>query len=308
MRNLLATIRKRVLAESNPPYNSVGYCVTPTPDETGCALHPDVVDFERAWNGYRYWMVYTPYYGNNFRIENPCVVASNDGVIWVVPSGASNPLFPAPENVNEWNSDPDLNYDPVTGELILVWRGGDLWPHISRSSDGVNWSEPATAILPGVAVTDEVASPSLVKVGNVWYLWGVTHPSRVLTRWQADAPEGPWSDPVVCSGFGPNLWHLNVIRAGQRYLMIAHEGWTAETGGSTTYAASSLEGVSWDRNPVPILVPSGAGWDGVELYRGAMTLHDDGIHMRVWYSGRSGAIPKDWHIGLVNVPLIEWSV
>ena len=35
------------------------------------AFHPKVLNFEKPWNGYRYWMAYTPYPGADQRKENP---------------------------------------------------------------------------------------------------------------------------------------------------------------------------------------------------------------------------------------------
>jgi len=35
------------------------------------AFHPKVLNFDKPWNGYRYWMAYTPYPGADQRKENP---------------------------------------------------------------------------------------------------------------------------------------------------------------------------------------------------------------------------------------------
>ena len=46
------------------------------------AFHPKVLNFEKPWNGYRYWMAYTPYPGADQRKENPHVCVSNDRIHW----------------------------------------------------------------------------------------------------------------------------------------------------------------------------------------------------------------------------------
>src|SRR5699024_8293928 len=62
----------------------------PTYEGSGKAVHPSVHAFRIPWNGYRFWMAFTPY--PNTQHENPSIVASGDGVNWVVPSGLTNPI------------------------------------------------------------------------------------------------------------------------------------------------------------------------------------------------------------------------
>lgn len=78
-------------------------CAIPTVDGSGECTHPSVIDsvsiLGSPWHGYRYWMAFTPYPGNDdrrFRLENPSVVASHDGIEWIVPEGVANPLIPPP--------------------------------------------------------------------------------------------------------------------------------------------------------------------------------------------------------------------
>ena len=55
-----------------PQYNSQG------------VLHPDVVYFPNGQDGYKYWMVHTPYTNPTQGKENPSIVRSNDGVTWTI--------------------------------------------------------------------------------------------------------------------------------------------------------------------------------------------------------------------------------
>lgn len=60
--------------------------------------HPDVEYFANGLYGYKYWMVFTPYFGqvgssgNAILYENPTVVVSNDALHWTVPFGLMNPI------------------------------------------------------------------------------------------------------------------------------------------------------------------------------------------------------------------------
>ena len=55
--------------------------------------HPSVISFEKKWNGYKYWMVYTPYPEANGEEENPCIAVSNDLYKWETPYGVSHFCF-----------------------------------------------------------------------------------------------------------------------------------------------------------------------------------------------------------------------
>lgn len=100
--------------------------------------HPDVEYFPEGFNGYKYWMVFTPYFGSvgsepaSQRFENPTVVVSNDGRNWVPPPGIKNPIVNAPGDAECFSvskkrpdtgfwSDPDWLF---TGkEFRLYYRG-----------------------------------------------------------------------------------------------------------------------------------------------------------------------------------------
>ncbi|WP_294185514.1 hypothetical protein [uncultured Sphingobacterium sp.] len=100
--------------------------------------HPDVIYFPNKLNGYKYWMVFTPYFGavgtnqNSKKFENPSVVVSNDGLDWVNPSGLTNPIMNAPfptESFGENKVDPiqgfwsDVDWVYVNNQFYLYYRG-----------------------------------------------------------------------------------------------------------------------------------------------------------------------------------------
>lgn len=51
-----------------------------------------MIAFPEPWNGYRYWMAYTPYPYANGSEENPSICASNDMLYWETPEGLANPI------------------------------------------------------------------------------------------------------------------------------------------------------------------------------------------------------------------------
>ena len=110
------------------------------------AVHPDVIYFPEGKDGYKYWMVYTPHPPSSE--ENPCIVRSNDGIIWT-DEGISNPIIP-PGNAGDWNDlenpDPDFIYVSDYNKWFMVWDGGDEATNsrkiaLAYSSDGKTWTQ-----------------------------------------------------------------------------------------------------------------------------------------------------------------------
>ncbi|MDH6251210.1 hypothetical protein M2347_000937 [Chryseobacterium sp. H1D6B] len=130
--NINVTANGNYQGKNNPAFikginaPNFGYC------------HPDVQYFPNGFNGYKYWMVFTPYFGAignggvSERYENPTIVVSNDGLNWSSPNGVAGPLQRAPslnesfpEKLNEpkqgfW-SDVDWTYE--NGKFSLYYRG-----------------------------------------------------------------------------------------------------------------------------------------------------------------------------------------
>lgn len=100
--------------------------------------HPDVLYFPNKFNGYKYWMVFTPYFGavgtdqNSKKYENPSIVVSNDGLQWSNPPGLINPIINAPfpkESFGENKVDPiqgfwsDVDWIFLNNQFYLYYRG-----------------------------------------------------------------------------------------------------------------------------------------------------------------------------------------
>ncbi len=100
--------------------------------------HPDVEYFPNGFRGYKYWMVFTPYFGfvgikqDAKRYENPTVVVSNDGINWEEPPGVHNPIQSCPgykESFREKDGElvqgfwSDVDWSFVNGQFELYYRG-----------------------------------------------------------------------------------------------------------------------------------------------------------------------------------------
>lgn len=291
---------------TSAPYNVPQHAITPTYDGSGNAVHPDVVDFWAAhgiaqWNGYRFWMAMTPYPNSNAQYENPSILASHDGLNWVVPPGLVNPIYPAPET--GFYADTDLVYIPETDQLMCWWVHQNVH-YAALSTDGVNWPRQVGTFGSGGI---DLGSPAVVQEADgSWTQFGCRWGN--FYRSKAAAPTGPWTNTVECVGFSP--WHIDVIRIGDTYYAYGDygsEGVPEASDGGYLATSPVSDGINWTMNPVPVIQRSASGWDSADLYRGTLQPHENGTHMRVWYSGRSGVGPANsWHVGLTLIPLAEW--
>lgn len=117
----------------------------------GQVTHPDIVVLDEAWNGYRYWCVYTPNVMRTSAYENPSIVASNDGKHWVEPSGLVNPIEPEPPSTRYHNCDADMLYNKEYDAMMAYWNWADdaaggvgAEVRLRISYDGVHWGVPVT--------------------------------------------------------------------------------------------------------------------------------------------------------------------
>jgi N-acetylneuraminic acid mutarotase len=110
------------------------------------AVHPDVVYFPEGKDGYKYWMVYTPF--PPAAEENPSIVRSNDGITWTA-EGINNPVIAhgSPGSFNDLeNPDPDFVYVQDYNKWFMVWDAGDQATDsrkmaLAYSSDGKTWTQ-----------------------------------------------------------------------------------------------------------------------------------------------------------------------
>jgi len=127
-------------------------------------LHPGMLYIPEGFGGYTWWCTFTPYPAANSAMENPCVVASNDGRTWEMPAGAINPLVNAPSGT-DFNADTHITYDEAGGRLVLLFTertSSLLHLKLLTSTDGVTWTAPVT-IWSGNFTVDkkEIISPSI---------------------------------------------------------------------------------------------------------------------------------------------------
>lgn len=133
-----ATINIQTKANANSWGNSNPNLVKDIAGANASYCHPDVRYFPNGLQGYKFWMVFTPYFGiigssgNASLYENPTVVVSNNAINWFNPLGLINPLQAPPlqadgelmaggDRRGGYWSDTDWIYN--NGQFELYYRG-----------------------------------------------------------------------------------------------------------------------------------------------------------------------------------------
>lgn len=234
--------------------------------------HPSVVSFESPWNGYSYWMAYSPYPYANGEEENPCVAASNDLLYWETPAGLANPIGNNEETGCNELKDPHIVYREDLDRLEIwylgrqsVSLGGDgvsLLLMRKWSADGVHWSPLE------IMTQTEYLSPSIIWDGNKYQMWAIGYNlwnTEGTFVYQESGDGIHWSEPALCSigqvYSGLDIWHGAV----SKYLDTYHLVFIDNEMQQILYC-SSKDGITF--NEPKVVVNNGEYWH--HLYRPAL--------------------------------------
>jgi hypothetical protein len=307
-----------------PLNNAATPLTTPTHEGSGEGLHPHIIDFlteynMASWVGYRYWMIFTPYPNSDNANEDPNLLASNDGQVFVVPSGIVNPLADALGGASGFNSDPELVYNPDTNELWLYYRFVDsnYYIRLIKISENMECTAPIDIITITAYVESDVKSRSLCiwrESSSKWHMWGGggIRPYKVYYSFSNDGTN--WGEFTQClnsDGLDPfqvigyENWHMDCKpNCRENKVEFLNYCWVLD-GGDTSLAKVLNSSCNVD-NPTLLLMPItspilqvGSGWDNGCLYRSTFVIENDTINkkyiFKIWYSAKSST--GEWHIG-----------
>lgn len=281
------------------------YLTTPTYDESGQAIHPDVYFNPDGWpdsSGHRWWMAMTPYPAGDASKENPSILCSDDGETWAVPDGLTNPIEAEPGTGH--NADTAL-IEGCDNKLycFFAWTDNTTYKiYVKSSSDGVTWSAKTELLS---SDTKLYLCPTVVYDGTNYYMWVVdigTSPNQVL-RYTATNPLGPWGSETVCTMTitGRDVWHFHI----KKYLNQYHcflTGCTLDTLGtaSTFYFATSEDGETWAVSAQIMGNGVSGTWDDSLIYAASGVIVDrlGQKCYRLYYSAYDGA---NWHTGVTDL-------
>jgi len=267
---------------------SVELLTIPTPDGTGYATHPSVVRFRTPWNGYRFWMAFTPY--ASIAQENPCIVASNDGVTWIVPTGVTNPLFPMPATEGGYNSDTELIYLPTGNKLRMYFReysvssNSIIW--YTESTDGIIWSEKIACTFD---VYKDAIAPSIIKLDKYYMYIGNTFGFY-------ESVDGiAWTNYQPCitdiEKFGI-VWHPQVWADGTKLRLVSPIGNVGKGASKETelYYAESTDGINWTFETHALYRREPNGKFDQRVYRSCVVPY--GSEMFIYMSGLTSSLSE----------------
>ncbi|WP_407311358.1 hypothetical protein [Desulfosporosinus sp. SB140] len=317
--------------ENEPFINALNHIVTPTYDGSGQSVHPSVLDFKTeygisSWGGFRYWMAFTPYPFFNSALENPCILVSKDGLNWITPPGIKNPLSSKPSGFlkDNYNSDPELVYDPDQDTLILYWREyrGNTFEKIWAKKISTDYKQSDKILCLEKAwdykKTGLILSPTVWrKSAKEWFMW--TTDGRLTIHLYTSlnginwGPGQPCSAPWASWNGGYIPWHIAAKpNHSEETIEFLIAGWSEQKtmkDCQLIYAAVPMSNPKEFVMPLPrpILGPGTEGrWDDGYIYRSSFVREPGDIpKFRIWYSACSKK--KAWHVGytegsLVNIP------
>lgn len=282
--------------------NAINYLNIPTYEGSNQAVHPKVLYFQNGWNGWKYWMVMTPYPNGVDSWENPSIVVSNTGTQWQVPRGLVNPLTPLPPDRTQHNSDPHLVFNQSTNELELWYRltlnNTEDRIYKITSLDGIHWSTPEFIIS---FKNKECLSPAIIWEDNKYKMWYITEEYKCMYIESSDGGS-TWSSPVevnfnLSDTYVP--WHIDVVHTDLGYETVFAGAKKEEMNQNNRilFWNVSKDGVNFGSSKVILKASSDSlAFDNKQIYRSTF-VKVDGVY-KLFYSAMDKNIK--WHIGLTQ--------
>ena len=288
----------------------------PTYEKSGQAIHPDIIFVPTKWNGYHYWMAYTPYPYTHERYENPSIVVSNDGISWKVPANLHNPVIKKPTNGHLSDTNLCLGSD---NRLYMYFRERHRFQGItpdydeifvSSSADGIHWEDPQSVARSEKGFAD-VLSPAVIRMGNKYYMYTVSWDAGNIIQLRTSyIPRGEWSAPLDVQlvgtpqepGYVP--WHINVVEVeGVFYAVITMKNYSVHGRRNLLFMAQSSDGRIFYLQGQPLLRNSETGWDNGGLYQSALipAFGNKNETFRLYYSAFNRASKRVWKTGFSYV-------
>lgn len=260
------------------------------------ACHPKVIAFSEPWNGYSYWISFSPYPQADDSKENPHILASNDLINWVEPKGFENPLEDTPDRYFPglvYNSDPELVYNSDADNLECWWRfvddeTGNVIIYRSWTNDGVHWSDKEIMIQ-SIRKNQDFVSPALLYEDGKYKMWSVGSGYQVQYMESKDGYE--WSDirfiDIEYNFSNLKSWHLSMTHDevyGYELLISAFDSEADKSRRAMNlYYTKSNDNINYDKAEA-ILVPMKSNWNNRGLYRSSL-IHTENDVYYLFYSG-----------------------
>ncbi len=200
----------------------------PTYEKSNETTHPKVLYFDKPVNGYKYWLVSTPYPNNTAFYENPQIVVSNDGIHFIEPENIKNPItgYPSKYWDGSYYSDPYLLYDNDHFELFyrktlsklnnITNKDGFNYIYMKQSKDGIKWSEEKLIL--DTKPTEQYMSLSVIKTDSKYKIWYINYNNQIKYIESNDLIH--FTDPITIPNFNYKIWHGEIQYINNKYIFI----------------------------------------------------------------------------------------
>lgn len=291
--------------------NEVGTALNITSYIGSEVVHPSILYMPNGWNGYKYWLAFTPYQNSDNQVENPSIVCSNNGKDWVVPIEVTNPLVPAPVTVGKaegsYNSDVMLFMDKDNVTMHMVYREcfgysesvGNERLYLISSSDGWKTVTEPKAILINKSSISRPVCPSIRWNGEEYLLWYVDIvPAQRKIYLRKSKTLDNWSEPIelpIYDNSKVNPWHFDVCYYNGYYYMLMQGGSSA---GGDLFLAKSIDGINWVANNNKINLING-DWNN-KPYKGTILpiISEGEFKFGLWLSSIGN---QGWKTGYIDI-------
>ena len=243
-----------------------------TPDGYNEPYHPSAVYFEKAWNGYQYWMAFSPmpikaaHSPYTDRWECPCVFQSNDGITFTdeFNNGFLDDLSVDEIENYDYFSDPHLVFNEITGELELYYRlthrrfdnenNEEILLLCKKSVDGKHWSDRIVIISSlDSPIGDVFVSQAVIREKGCYKMWFVSSYGNNRSVSAVNSPDMTRFDVIQkCSFKGRSVdpWHIDCRKIGDDYIMLIYEFsnelsiWQSKNGLDFTFVKTVIKAVN----------------------------------------------------------------
>lgn len=249
-------------------------------------FHPKVISFSKMWNGFKYWIAYTPYPFRDCTKENPTINASNDLKKWVSPKGLNNPLdIPNKSDNYHFNSDSHLLYNTETKELEIFWRyvnvknnSLNITIYKKSSKNGIIWSKKNLFLKSENSLFHDFLSPAILYINKTYKVWYV-YDKKI--HYLEKKGEIILIHKILNINFKNNYypWHLDLIYNNNKKIYeIIISAYMNENKNFQLFYTSSKDNEIFER-PFIIMKPSKnkLKWDSDGIYRSSL-LYENGIY------------------------------
>lgn len=251
--------------------------------------HIDIYYNSSGVFGHNWWMLVTLYSYSDSKYENACLYYSDDGLLWYVPPGVTNPIgkpVVSKYDSNTYGSDPDLVYNPTTRKLMCYYVIEDVTSNVNTKDLKVRTYDGNT-VSPEAKVTAHGVSPTIWynNTTGTFYMWIVNTDSNPNVIYRYTSTDGVNFSDKQAVGQSSNyeICHVNVMnRPGDSKLYVLF----TFVGNNNLYLATAnnyTDNFTIQNSPiVQVDDSSSVTHKDIELSRSAGIFSDDGNTLKLW--------------------------